>query len=231
MTRFFRPILWSGLLSILFFALFVTQTHTKAERSSALEPHRKLSRDIVKKLKDGRGSDRVRVIVQPASSADRSLDSALTVNGGTDIKKFRNFPVRVVTLSARAAANLANRNDVSYVSLNRDVRSLGHLSRATGADQIRNSGVNDSRLDGSGIGIAVIDSGIDSNHVSFLDHLNATRVVYGEDFTGEGRTDDPYGHGTHVASLAAGNGRISNGAYVGIAPNANLINLRVLNAD
>ena len=69
MTRFFRPILWSGLLSLLFFALFVTQTHTRAERNSAQEPHRKLSKDILKKLKDGRGSDRVRVIVQPASSA------------------------------------------------------------------------------------------------------------------------------------------------------------------
>ena len=51
------------------------------------------------------------------------------------------------------------------------------------------------------------------------------------DFTGEGRTDDPYGHGSHVASMAAGNGRISNGQYTGIAPNANLINLRVLNSQ
>ena len=231
MTRFFRPILWSGLLSLLFFALFVTQTHTKAERSSALEPHGKLSRDILKKVKDGRGSDRVRVIVQPTSSADRSLDSNLAADGGTDIKRFRNFPVRVVTLTARAAANLAKRNDIFYVSLNRDVRPLGHLSRTTGADQIRNSGINNSRLDGSGIGIAVIDSGIDADHISFLDKLNNVRVVHSEDFTGEGRTDDPYGHGSHVAALAAGNGRISSGEYVGIAPNANLINLRVLNAD
>src|SRR4029078_1151891 len=56
-------------------------------------------------------------------------------------------------------------------------------------------------------------------------------VVYSEDFTGEGRTDDPYGHGTHVAALAAGNGRLSNAQYTGIAPNADLINLRVLNSQ
>src|ERR671920_1009351 len=49
--------------------------------------------------------------------------------------------------------------------------------------------------------------------------------------TGEGRTDDPYGHGTHVASIVAGNGRISNASYTGVAPNANLINLRVLNSQ
>ena len=108
MSRFSRPILWSGLLSLLFFALFVTQIRTRAQRSSSLEPHPKLSREILKKVKDGRGADRVRVIVQPTSSADRSLDSTLTADGGTDIKKFRNFTVRVVTLTATAAANLAS---------------------------------------------------------------------------------------------------------------------------
>jgi serine protease AprX len=231
MKRFSRPILWSGLLSLLFFALFVTQNHTRAQENSPQQPHQKLSKDILKKVQDGRGADFVRVIVQPASWADLSLDSTLETNGGSNIRKFRNFPVRVVTLTATAAANLAQRNDVSYVSLNREVRALGHLSLTTGTDQIRYSGPNDSRLDGSGIGIAVIDSGIDADHISFLDKTNEIRVVYSEDFTGEGRTDDPYGHGTHVAALAAGNGRISSGEYVGIAPNANLINLRVLNAD
>jgi hypothetical protein len=150
MTRFFRPILWSGLLSLLFFALFVTQTHTQAERKSAPEPHRKLSRDILKKVKEGRGSDRVRVIVQPTSLADRSIDSNLAADGGTDIRKFRNFPVRVVTLTATAATNLAKRNDVSYVSLNRDVHSLGHLSRTTSTDRLGIAGEL-RRLDGSGI--------------------------------------------------------------------------------
>ena len=110
---------------------------------------------------------------------------------------------------------------------------MGHVTRTTGADQVRsnNNGNNNSNLDGTGIGIAILDSGIDTDHHSFLNRSNNVRVVYSEDFTNEGRTDDPYGHGTHVASLAAGNGRISNGQYLGIAPNANLINLRVLNSQ
>src|SRR5207244_7306240 len=57
------------------------------------------------------------------------------------------------------------------------------------------------------------------------------RVIANQDFTGENRTDDPYGHGSHVASIAAGNGRVSNAAYLGIAPNAKIINLRVLNSN
>jgi hypothetical protein len=50
--------------------------------------------------------------------------------------------------------------------------------------------------------IAVIDSGIAAQHHSFqVEGSAASRVVYSKDFTGEGRTGDPYGHGTHVASL------------------------------
>ena len=194
---------------------------------------RKVSKDILKKVADGKGADFVRVIIQPANQTDSSIDSTLEDSGGSNIRKFKNFAVRVVTLPAQAAVNLANRSDVSYVSLNRDVMPMGHVSRTTGADQIRNSGSenNNASLDGTGIGIAVLDSGIDSAHHSFLNRSNGIRVVYSEDFTGEGRTDDPYGHGTHVASLAAGNGRISNKEYMGVAPNANLINLRVLNSQ
>jgi serine protease AprX len=229
MKRYLNPWLWTSFAAILCLALFLVQTRTHAESAVAL--NRKISKDILKKVAEGRGGDFVRVIVQPANSADPSIDSTLVYSGGENIRKFKNFAVRVVTMPASAAANLAARSDVSYVSLNRDILPMGHLSRTTGAEQIRNSGPSGTKLDGTGVGIAVLDSGIDTDHRSFLDRSNNGRVVYSEDFTGEGRTDDPYGHGTHVASLAAGNGRVSNGEYVGIAPNANLINLRVLNSN
>ena len=74
-------------------------------------------------------------------------------------------------------------------------------------------------------------SGIDANHTSFLDRRGRSRVIVSLDFTGEGRVDNPFGHGTHVASIAAGNGRIANAQFTGIASNANLINLRVLNSS
>src|SRR3977135_3163337 len=90
----------------------------------------------------------------------------------------------------------------------------------------------DGYLDGSGIGIAIIDSGIYSEHSAFSDkQTGKSRIVASQDFTGEGRTDDPYGHGTHVAAAAAGNGAVAHGKYIGIAPKANLINLRVLNSQ
>jgi len=230
MKRFFFPILWISVFALLFTTLFVCQPKTHAAADLTVSLNRKVSKDILKKVTDGRGADFVRVIIQPASSTDLSIDTTIELSGGSNLRKFKNFAVRVATLPAQAAVNLAGRSDVSYVSLNRDVLPMGHLSSTTGADQVRSNG-DGSSLDGTGIGIAIIDSGIDTDHRSFLDKSNSVRVVYSEDFTNEGRTDDPYGHGTHVASLAAGNGRISNGAYVGIAPNASLINLRVLNSE
>src|SRR5688572_3390067 len=230
MRRFIFPVTWSCCLWLLLFPLSVFDNKTHAE--SGLKLEKKISRDILKKVADGKGSEFVRAIIQPANAWDLSIDSTLELSGGSNIRKFKNFSLRVVTLPANAAVALATRNDVSYVSLNQDIRPMGHLSHTTGADQISSGGEsNSSSLDGSGIGIAVIDSGIDTDHHSFLNRSNSVRVVYSEDFTGEGRTDDPYGHGTHVASLAAGNGRISNAQYIGIAPNANLINLRVLNSQ
>jgi serine protease AprX len=62
--------------------------------------------------------------------------------------------------------------------------------------------------------------------------MKSSRVVYSESFVpGDSSTNDAYGHGTHVAGILAGNGHDSAGRFFGIAPNANIINLRVLDAN
>jgi serine protease AprX len=91
-------------------------------------------------------------------------------------------------------------------------------------------------FDGTGIGVAVIDSGVyPHDDLKTADGL-ASRIVYSESFIpGDPSTNDAYGHGTHVAGIIAGNGRDSKGGYsqqyLGVAPNANIINLRVLDAN
>ena len=153
-------------------------------------------------------------------------------SGAREVRQFKNFKVRAVSVPVRAVSPLAARGDIAYVSLDREVRTLGHVSQTTGADAVRNQtsqGVSYT-LDGGSIGLAVLDSGIDPLHVAFNNATSKTRVAASVDFTGENRTDDPYGHGTHVASLAAGNGKVAEGAYVGVAPNVNIVNLRVLNS-
>lgn len=223
------------LLTALLFTLvcfgFRPGVPVKAEFGLTQFTRKKESADLRQKVRDG-AAERVSVIIEPAAMWTGELDGALRLNGASDIQQFRHFNFRVATLPAVAAAALAARPDVAYVSLNRRTGKLGHVSLTTGADAVRaTSGTTTSGLDGTGIGIAVLDSGIDISHRSFLDKSNGLRVLHSQDFTGEGRTDDPYGHGTHVAAMAAGNGRVSNAQYIGVAPNAALVNLRVLNSQ
>lgn len=91
-------------------------------------------------------------------------------------------------------------------------------------------------MDGTGVGVAVIDSGV-YNHPDLQSADGTTsRIVYSESFVpGDPSTNDAYGHGTHVAGIIAGNGHSSLSGYaeqyVGLAPNANIINLRVLDGN
>ena len=78
---------------------------------------------------------------------------------------------------------------------------------------------------GAGVKICIIDTGIDPNHPDF-----AGRIAQAQDFTGEGPVDGN-GHGTHVASVAAGNGKASNGKYRGVAPDATILSAKVLRSD
>jgi serine protease AprX len=87
---------------------------------------------------------------------------------------------------------------------------------------------------GRGVGVAVIDTGIDSDLPDFRAADSTSRVVASAVVNPDATTDqDEYGHGTHVAGILAGNswrrddGDEEKGRYVGIAPNANLISVKV----
>src|SRR5258705_5903209 len=157
----------------LMFGFLPSESRTQAESSSQSNQPLKASRDLAEKVNKGHGSELVRVIIQPKTSWDTTLESTVEQAGGSNIRQFQNFRVRVVSLSANAALALSARNDVSSVSLNREARTLGHISATTGADAVRTTNRSTSAgPDGTGIGIAVLDSGIDTTHKYFLDNSN-----------------------------------------------------------
>ncbi len=187
----------------------------------------KIGSDLRKKIKDAALAENdLDVIVQPKSIWNSTLDSDLKGKGAKVGAAFKNFAARSVKMKAKYVEAIGARTDVGYVSLDHEAKQLGHLTLTSGTDAAAATAGPLGKYDGSGIGIVIMDSGIDTSHNSF-----GGRVVYSKDFTGEGRTDDPYGHGTHVAAIAAGNGSVANGAYQGVAPNAKIINLRVLGAS
>ncbi len=86
-------------------------------------------------------------------------------------------------------------------------------------------------LQGDGVTIAVIDSGVHRAKDLQVDPTKAkpdSRVLLQLAFSGNTSTaGDVYGHGTLVAGIAAGSGYVSNYLYSGVAPKANVIGLRV----
>src|SRR5215471_4466602 len=95
-------------------------------------------------------------------------------------------------------------------------------------------------LTGAGVGVAVIDSGIATFHDDFTDKKNVLswrpygnqRVTYFKDFVnGSPLPYDDNGHGTHVSGIIAGNGYDSQGEKSGMAPDASIISLKVLDAN
>ncbi|MBI4788327.1 MAG: S8 family peptidase [Chloroflexi bacterium] len=79
-------------------------------------------------------------------------------------------------------------------------------------------------LQGQGVTIAVVDSGVYKNRD--LDQRLIASVNFND---GYHSAADVYGHGTFVATVIAGDGTQSNGMYIGIAPKANILNIRVSN--
>jgi serine protease AprX len=135
------------------------------------------------------------------------------------------------SLTAGKVAEIARESSVIYITPNRGVSAfLDYATTAVGADVVQGYGFS-----GAGIGVAVIDSGIYA-HPDLKDAgCTNSRIVYEESFVEDFQTGDPFGHGTHVAGIVGSNGACAPGEsgqpIRGVAPQTNLISLRVLNAE
>jgi serine protease AprX len=88
-------------------------------------------------------------------------------------------------------------------------------------------------FNGAGVGVGVIDTGIDGDLPDFQGR-NGSRVVASAVINPDATTaTDSYGHGTLVAGIIGGNGDARDpsdpdyGQYIGVAPNANLVSIKV----
>ncbi|MEV4220525.1 S8 family serine peptidase [Nonomuraea sp. NPDC049725] len=77
--------------------------------------------------------------------------------------------------------------------------------------------------DGTGVKIAVLDTGADTGHPDL-----AGKIADSRSFVPDQAVQDGHGHGTHVASTIAGTGAASGGKHKGVAPGAQLVVGKVL---
>jgi serine protease AprX len=167
---------------------------------------------VVVRAVDGVSLTQLSFVVQLAGG---SVDRLLPIIGGV------SATVPNVSLAALGASSV-----VAHLSMDRVAAgALGRTGPAVGATAVR----QEYGYDGSGVGVAIIDSGITAWHDDLTDNLGAQRVARFVDFVnGRWSPYDDYGHGTHVAGIVAGNGFDSGGARSGIAPGATLTVLKVL---
>lgn len=174
------------------------------------------TKDVLRKLNTLRAQG---VLDRLRSNGGNQVNSLALIGGGSGV------------VSAKAIAKLSLDPYVKYIQLNRKLKPLGDplASLSLYTQIVRAPNVWAQGITGQGIGVAVLDSG-----VAAVDDLYAPskRVVARVDFVDPSSPGgDPGGHGTHVAGIVAGNGTDSAQARMGIAPGANIIDVRVIGSQ
>jgi serine protease AprX len=180
----------------------------------------------------------VTVIVQYRQMPNHASLRATRSHGATIKAQHHRIHAVTMRLPASMLAKLAADPNVAYITPDRPVSMTWTVPTEQFVTAVESDmAAAQFALDGTGIGVAVIDSGIPS-HPDLNDAYGNSRVVYSQSFVaGDSTTADQYGHGTHVAGLVGGTGANSGRAngypatFAGMAPNVNLINLRVLDQN
>jgi serine protease AprX len=188
---------------------------------------------FIKKAHATQGENgKVLAILQIDGDFPAAKESQLKALGASIYQRLPLINAVAVEVPAGRLANLANLPFVKRVSEDVAVRKHDEFTvSASGADIAFQAG-----LKGTGVTVAVLDSGLKS-HPDMNAVTGGSRVLASVSFVGDlNGTTDPNGHGTHVTGIIAGNGASSTGSnyyrtFKGIAPNSNIVNVRVLDAN
>ena len=188
-------------------------------------------------------TDRLQVLVTYDEAVTTSDAVSSTLTGlGAQIIRFKHLPMvfaiatpaQITGITAQPGVKSVFSNQQLEYYLAESIPSInGHLAHAAG-------------YTGKGVGVAILDSGVDGAYNPDLQHptrtvQNVKLLVDAGDLLTLGNglpqtagdlyvenvatSETSSGHGTHVAGIAAGDGTASGAKYVGVAPGANLIGL------
>lgn len=218
--------------------------------SPALAQRNKLDDELQRLAKTKSGSSTVGVIVKTRPDSVKAVADKLRRRG--DEVRTSHPAAGAVTAEVRrdGLAALAADPAIESVSIDAPVSAFGAPKKAAVRQRTTRGrkpsaatpppppvnvlratlGLADAKMTGLGIGVAIIDSGIQP--VADFD----LRITAFRDFTKDDSPNgqavaayDDYGHGTHIAGLIGSNGSLSSGEFRGVAPAVRLVGLKVLN--
>ncbi|GAA1542253.1 S8 family serine peptidase [Kribbella lupini] len=175
---------------------------------------------LIAEGQDDAKSKTLPVIVRYGGAQPKQLKQLKQLKGTTNSRTLKSINAQATKVEKTKAADFWDTvQGVQKVSLDRTVS----VQLDQSVPQIGGPAAWERGLTGKGVKIAVLDSGIDPNHADFTGRIGAQ-----QNFTDTADTVDHHGHGTHVASIAAGTGAADGGKHKGVAPDATLLIGKVL---
>jgi serine protease AprX len=181
----------------------------------------------------------VRVIVRAGDvySAKRAVATA-----GGDVT--RSLPIIdgvAAVVPSAGLAGLTARPGVRAVTPDSRMHVQSVKSATSGpasvyGDEVRAGRAHQAGWWGKGVTVALLDTGVSASRdlagrVLPVSDPGTRSTSPCKNFSGEPTCADGYGHGTFMAGIIAGNGALSNGQYQGIAPQAQLVSIKVASKD
>jgi serine protease AprX len=186
-----------------------------------------------------------RVIITRQTSDAKFGENNLRGAGGKWLKKLPHDAL-VAELPGKFIQKLGQHRAVKYIAPDAPVvntcadcaavdasRLAAMFPQASGASSLWPATAGGTGWTGKGVGVAVLDTGINSARPDWNDVAGTSRIVDAPVFNaGVITREDGHGHGTHVAGIVGGNSwhRASSdlqGKYIGVAPESTLIDVKV----
>lgn len=171
------------------------------------------------------------VIVGFKKPVGQDEDNTIVSHGGIVKKNFHAINAVTATVPDNKIAELKNDPRVTYVEEEQTYKASDEYANSWGVQHIGSQTVHNQNINGAGVKVAILDTGMDYNHIDLKDNYKGG---YNFAYNNANPMDDNTGqlgssHGTHVSGII---GAEKNGiGVVGVAPNASLYAVKVLDGS